>query len=503
LGIGQARLGACVFDNFPIPYKNKMSDVRNSSNSATIRRVNRADAYLETLVDRKVLSQEGKDWLRLFLDPFHDTSIDPQPYVDGQNTVSVSEIINLDFPVRKPTALAAGNWTCHIFTLPVMGGCFMSTSGIATIPPGQNIPGWLPVSTNDATSYGVNMVNIHAALDGTNLGPFSLSPATFVGSLGVPLSFKTGVRVDAFGYEVHNTTSRLNVQGMSTHYRIPMYEEAETVNLASIAGVSLGCSARVYEFPSPPGNTANALQILGTTQWEARLGNYTVVPMNGIINPPVAPANTGFYFFDPTNNRYIAENVVSTLPFITLATGVGFPDNCFAPTAIAGSFYSGLSDATTLTVKVKICIERFPSIQVPLEAELVRLCRSTPPRDSLALEIASQCIRSLPVSVVVSENSFGEWFIDVADKVINSVTPILKMIPNPIAQALGAAGSILGPAAAKINMENRVANLNKNNNSTPSALKNKRKAPRMPALPPTPSTPPKRSPIKAKYSANR
>lgn len=475
-----------------------MQERNNSSNSATIRRVNRADAYLETLVEKKILSEDGKNWLRLFLDPFHDTSINPQVYPDGQNSVSVSEIINLDFPVRKPAALAAGNWTCHIFTLPVLGGCNMSTSAIANIPPGQNIPGWLPVTVADATSYGVNLVNIHAALDGANLGPFSLSPATHVGNLGVPLTFKTGVRLTAFALEVHNTTSRLNVQGMSTHYRIPMYEEAETVNLASMAGVALGCAARVFEFPSPPGNTANALQILGTTQWEARLGSYSVVPLNGIYNPPVAPANTGFYFFDPSNNRYISENVVSTLPFITLATGFGFNDNCFAPTAICGSFYSGLSDATTLTVKVKICIERFPSIQIPTEAELVRLCRATPPRDDLALQIASECIRSLPVSVVVSENSFGDWFIDVADKVISAATPILKMIPHPIAQAIGAAGSALGPSVAKMNQENRIAKANKKTEK----LRNKN-PPRMPVLPPVPLQLAKRPPKKAAYSSTR
>jgi hypothetical protein len=436
-----------------------MQDPINNKSSATIRRVNRADSYLETLVEKRILSEAGKNWLRLALDPFHDTSIDPQPFPDGRNTTSVTEIINLDFPVRKPAALAAGNWTCHIFSLPIISSTNMSTNGIAVIPPGQNIPGWLPVTVSDATSFGVNLINIHAALDGTNLGPFSLSPATHVGNLGVPMTFKTGVRISAFAYEVHNTTSKLNVQGMSTHYRCPMYSEEETVNLANMVGVTLGSSAKVWEFPSPPGNSANALQMLGTVQWEARFGNYTVVPLTGVENPPQAPANTGFYFFDPTSNRYTGENVVSTLPFITLASAVGFPDMVYSPTSLVGSFYTGLSDATTLTVKVRIGIERFPSIQIPAEAELVRLCHMTPPRDSLALQIYSECIRSLPVSVFVSDNSFGDWFIDVADKVLSTALPILSMIPHPIATTAATIGRALQIPIAKMAMENRQSNL--------------------------------------------
>jgi hypothetical protein len=433
--------------------------MQDRNNSASIRRVNRADSYLEALVEKRILSEAGKDWLRLFLDPFHDTSINPQAYPDGRNTTSVTEIINLDFSVRKPVALAAGNWTCHIFSLPILFGTTMSTNGITNIPGGQNIPGWLPVANVDATSFGVNMLNIHAALDGVNLGVFALSPATFVGSLGVPATFKTGVRVTAFAYEVHNTTAKLALQGMSTHYRCPMFSESETLNLCSTVGVTQACSAQVYELTSPPANTANALQMLGTLQWEAKQGNYTVIPINGVENPPQAPANTGFYFFDPSNNRYTAENTLTANPFVTLPTAIGFIDQVYSPFGICGSFYSGLSDTTTLTVKAKIGIERFPSIQVPAEAELIRLCHMTPPRDTLALQIASECIRSLPVAVWVSENSFGDWFIDVADKVLSSALPILSMIPHPIAQGAATIGRALQMPIAKLNMQNRISNL--------------------------------------------
>jgi hypothetical protein len=463
----------------------------NNNSSATIRRVNRADAYLESLVEKRVLSEDGKNWLRLFLDPFHDTSINPQQYPDGCNTSSVAEIINLDFPVRKPTALAAGNWTCHIFMLPTLFGSTMSTSGIVTVPPGQNIPGWLPVTIADATAFPVNLLNIHAALDGANLGPFALSPATFVGALGVPATFKTGVREDALAYEVHNTTSKLQVSGMSTHYRCPTYSEVETVNLASGAGVSLNSSAMVYELPSPPGNTANALQMLGTLQWEARFGNYTVVPLTSVVNAPQAPSNVGYYFFDPTSNRYMANNVVSAGAFITPAN-FGFNDMVMSPIALCGSYYTGLSDITTLTVKLRIGIERFPSIQIPAEAELVRLCHMTPARDAFALEIASACIRKLPTSVVVSENAFGDWFIDVADKVLKGALPILKMFPHPIAQGLATVGSALQPALSDLNeKQQRAAAANAatkalNEQNRNRAVPNRARKP----LPPTPTRKP-------------
>jgi len=416
-------------------------------NNATTKRVNRADAYLENLVDKRILSPEGKRWLVLALDLFHDTEINPESFPDGANTSSVTEILNLSLDIRKPAALAAGPWTVHIFTLPIMFQWFMDPASILTVAPGAALNGWLPVTNVAAGSFQVGTLNVHAALDGTALGLFALSTTTLVGNLSIPRTFASGARMTSLGWEVKNSTALNFVQGMCTTYRTPTYQETETVNLfIPSTGASKASAAKVQELPPPPGATAQALQNLGSQQWEAKFGNYTVVPLTGVDNPPQSPANTGFYFFDPNLNRYFACNSAPPAALSVTTVGVdGFPDQLFLPIAQTGAFYTGLSDTTTLTLNMRFCLERFPNVQITAEQELVRLCRKCPARDYWALQIYSEVFRECAISVKQDKNSFGDWFIDVANKVLSTALPLIKMIPHPIAQAIGAAGSAIQP----------------------------------------------------------
>jgi hypothetical protein len=410
----------------------------------TSNRVNRADKFLESLVDRKVLTPAGLQWLRIALDPFHDLVTDPCTYPDGRNTISVPETVTQEIVVKKPASLAAGNWTAHIFTLPILFNGLIDPTGIVTIAPGTQMNGWLPVVAPTAAAYNVGTVNVHAALDGTALGIFSLTNTTYVGSSVFPASFFTGGRLVSLGFEVHNTTAKLNLQGTCCHYRIPMYDTTETLNACSIAGAQYNTSLTAHELPQFPGSPSTATQLLGTQKWEAAHGNYTTIPQNSIINPPRCPASEGMYFYDPTANRYLSQCVVNPT-FVVGAGAYGYQDQIFTTTGICGSFYYGLSDSTTLTITSKMTVERFASLQVAAEAELVRLSKACPPRDQVALDIYSAAIAGLPVSVVVAENSFGDWFIDVAKQVISSAAPLIGMIPHPAAKAIAAAAPLALP----------------------------------------------------------
>lgn len=428
--------------------------------NATTSRVNRADAFLDSLVDKRILSPEGKRWLVLALDPFHDTEIDPEAYPDGANTSSISEIINLSFDIRKPSALPAGTWSCHIFTLPIMFSWFMDPASIVTVPPGGNINGWLPVTNVAAGSFPVGTLNIHANLDGIPLGMLSIGLNTFVGQLSVPNTFKSGARASAFGWETKNSTAPLALQGMVTTYRTPSYQETETVNLfVPATGVSKASAAKVQEFPLIPNTTANALQTLGAQQWEAKRGTYHVVPLITTENQAQSPSNTGFYFFNPTTNQYYAANSAPPAPAIVTTPGVdGFPDQVYMPQAQTGAYYTGLSETTTITVNFRFCLERFPNVQITAEQELVRLCRKCPPRDVWALQIYSEVINKMPVCVFQDKNSFGDWFISVAKSVLENALPLINLIPHPVAQAVGAAGRAIQPfvnAQAQANEEKK------------------------------------------------
>jgi hypothetical protein len=432
-----------------------------SIRSTRSNRVNRADLYLQTLVDQGLLTEDGLTWLRQILDPFHDIPQDPSYWPDGVNTQSISEIVEQQIVVRKPATLGPGNWQCHIFTLPLMFTSLISTTGQVALGPGLQLNGWLPVTLPDANTYGLSMLNIHASLDGSLLGVFSLTPNTFVGAIGFPNKYFTGGRLNSFGYEVHNDTSRLNRQGSCVHYKTPCYNSLETVSLCNLAGVSLGTSAAVRELTLPPASVANATQLPGAVKWEAERGNYTVVPFTTLENPPTVPSGEGFYFYNPDTNTTLGANVVNPA-FVTTPAVVGFPDQQYIPIATVGSFYSGLSDTTTLTVTAKFTVERFTNIRVAAEAELVRISRFTPPRDQMAMNIYSGAVRKLPLAVFVDENSFGDWFMQVAKDVVKAAIPILATAPHPVAKGVAAAGSILFPLLDAVN--NGESKLNSNSN---------------------------------------
>jgi hypothetical protein len=421
---------------------------------STATRVSRAESHIYKLVEKKILTPGGAAWLIPALDIFHDKPFNPAGYPDGYNGASVSMVLPLSLNIRKPTAIPPGtNWTCYIYSTPLATNCPISPAGIA-LPATTNL-NFLPVMPADGATFGINLLNVHGAADGANMGIFAQTTNTHIANIGLEtLQIPTGFRVTAVGYEVYNTTAKLSLQGMSTHFRLTdVTSTRSTVNLveASTRTIYPNSSATCYEFPQIPATASQALQYPGSVQWEARHGNYTMIPFSTVVNPPQVFESVGFYFKDTTTNfpigRFIAENVVQTV--YPIPATYGFQKQVILPLQMCGSFYTGLSDQTTLTINLKVMLERMPSVQSASEQPLVLTSSMAVPRDPFALAIYSEAIRDLPISVFVSENAFGEWFMDVANKVLNAAMPVLSMIPHPIAQALAQAAKPLEEVTRK------------------------------------------------------
>jgi hypothetical protein len=109
-----------------------------------------------------------------------------------------------------------------------------------------------------------------------------------------------------------------------------------------------------------------------------------------------------------------------------------------APFDTTGAFFTGLSQQTTLLVKLRVYVERAPSFK---DYALAPLASPSAGYDINALQLYAQAINMLPCAVKVDENAAGDWF--------RAVVSVLKHAAGPIGVALNPflpGASIVGTA---------------------------------------------------------
>jgi len=402
---------------------------------------NRAEKIMDNLERVGKISECGSTWLQNAMDPHPDIVRDYVGMPTGLNTPTVTVCKKFEFDIKKPAALAAGNWTCHIFSLPfAIPQTFVTTSGTAWIV-GSTLGNFLPSPAVDATNFNLGFINVMAALDGADLGVFEALQTTLVRSISLdPNEFKGDFRIVGAGYEVCNTTSELYVQGMSTHYRAPQTFEKESCGLCTAAGVYKFGGVSGVKTNQPPSNAGQALNYPGSLQWKAKEGNYTTIPLVDIENPmdQQSEGRMPYFFLNDGFNIYYKVPCSKPLATITGQSPWSALPTMLVKTATVGSYYTGLSDQTTLTLKVNIYVERAPIISDASEATLVSVARAACPRDTFALALYSHAIRDMPVSTVFRNNGLGKWFLDSMMKIADFAAPTLSLIPHPVAQAAAA-----------------------------------------------------------------
>ncbi len=156
----------------------------------------------------------------------------------------------------------------------------------------------------------------------------------------------------------------------------------------------------------------------------------------------------------------VAENLTCASPIVTTTPIPGFPftgnlSHFSAPVGENPSdsvvwFYTGLSEQTTLTIRARWMIERFPNDQEP---EIIVLATPSPPLDPIALEIYSRISQMMPAAVMFKENDNTEWWKRVLGGIAEVAGPLLLAGPHPAMKAAGAAiltgNKVLNPENAK------------------------------------------------------
>jgi len=396
-------------------------------------RVARAEIALKKTGDKVGLTEKGREWLIGAIDPFHDTPLQVCGYPDGNKNPVCVQIVRQSFNLSCPAGITTGTWDAHVISTPFAKGVkFNNNSQMG----GTNSN---PTNSFYTGSTGVNVTvgGITSILQqtGTGFNP-AVSPPSSLNVYqvnSIPDQYLVGnARIIGKAFEVHNTTSDLNRQGMCTTWSTPVGDYSASgayihqLNTAGSFSQLTQCS--LFALPLWPNSQSAATLIPGSRQWTAEQGAYVVNRLE-TCNIPVS--EQGF----PIQPFYDCGDVSTTLNLgavPTIGDGVNNTNAVFSNVFWdsfdqRGALFSGLSLQTTLTVNMMWLVERQPD---PTISDLIVLTRPPPERDNIALDMYTHISDSLPTAVPVAENGLGDWFMDALSDVADFVSPVVSALPG-------------------------------------------------------------------------
>lgn len=423
-------------------------------------KVTRGEKVLQRLVDQGQISSCGRDWLIAAVDPFHDKQLaNLRGWPDLESGSSVIRCIKQSMTITVPTFVPAGtNWDCHIVQWPWLNGSGTplgtGSFAVSVTRQGQVFQMPLPI----VNSGQVGGLQAYGCTAGTNMNIVGTGNGTSIGRLDIDPQFTQGAgRLVGMGFEVHNTTSQLNVQGACAVWR--------QMALNPSANTWQGFDATNYTFSGtpvrfPPKNLAESLLLQGSRQWEAREGCYVVSAFNDADNPakpiqPTAPVIMGSLFDD-------LEGAVATTPINYPIPGpaVGIsglrPVQSYRvhPIHQSGAIFSGLSYTTSLVVNWNVYYESFPALS---QIEILPLAAPSCEYDPDALDLFERILQDLPVGVKVKENGLGDWFMGAVSDAAKFISPLLKVVPT-VGPGLSAIADYVGTSMASARDQGRSEN---------------------------------------------
>lgn len=300
-----------------------MSDTRATMTPTQLLQAVRGKDPMRGLCASRQITDEGCDWLKFALDPFHDLQLDNlkgYPDVNTEPTVIVK--VRQAVEVSAPRGLPADtNWDCHVALSPIDwakpnsevvnddAGVISTGYNCAGNVLPQGTDGGVPGSVAPAGSFS-DITAVTARMDGLvinsvpaglpNGGDFTYTPGHCPNKasdgyavqnivLDNYLDFDStdlGVyRIVYSGFEVVNTTAQIYKQGAVTAYEYGhSYETSQLAgpedNNASPSGYSVGSYA-TNTFRSPPNTISEAKIMPGSHTWPAQDGCYCTAKFLG------------------------------------------------------------------------------------------------------------------------------------------------------------------------------------------------------------------------------
>lgn len=378
----------------------------------------KAEISLAKTCRRLGITQEGKNWLDLALDPFKDLNMPVNGFPDDVETPSVVETIHDSFVVTVPATVAAGNnWDANIFVDQLYNLEPMYLTGVSQ----DNIFG-LTGQTLQGSRGGIQVRS----------GPANsqLNQTTAAAGLGLKSDVlpNADIRLVGIGLEIHNTTQELKKQGAIVCYRIPT-----STNSTGVATVVLDYTGNVASTPAayplvelaqPPSSASQAIDLPGSLQWEAKDGAYIVPTLTEPIIPVEEQKRMGIKFYD---SDVVGTYFNQILQYGTAKQMYIANKNLMSPFSLSGCFLSGLSYETSLQVNLTYYVEIFPDKTNLLR----RLAKPSPASDAQAMALYGHIVDSLPVGCQVSDNFIGAFIAGVS-RIAQTAIRVLPQVGRAI-----------------------------------------------------------------------
>jgi len=391
---------------------------------------------LDQMVASSTLTSAGKDWLLTSLDPFHDFNHTLAGYPDADVSQTIVACYQYEKTITKPTSAGVANWDCHVFTMPVL-------SSYTGTPVYNQAADWSSITDPaPAAQFMLAPININAVAAGAAFGP-QIPNVVGNGNDILPANgtedlLSGNSRIIAMGFEVHNTTAEIYKQGSVTTYRMPQAIAPNTTVWKNVAKTSYSTLSG-SRIRAPPVDVASANLLKGTRTWEAKDGVYATVFQSSVVNP-LRIASTVHTLVDPSADPGVAATVYANaltpvVPDVDAKAYTPYVTQT-APFDTTGAFFTGLSNQTSLQLKVRIYVERAPSWNEP---NLAVLASPSAAYDVRALELYGSAINFLPPAVMVNENAMGDWW--------RAVTSVINTIARPLASVVGMVAPGLAPVA--------------------------------------------------------
>lgn len=452
------------------PHENRNSKYRNLTQMATtieipasdlrpaglgpdaVNNLDDGDRDLDMLQNEGGLTDAGRDFITVVLDPFHDKPqrIEGQPSYSRADTIVQCIKGTHDFS----QTVGAGPWDLHISLLnqdvcdgiPITNTTFRQCrrfgNMLSTNTFGSTLGNFGPITSAQAASTGANTWPNQAGPPNVLTRYRGHGPTTAILDGGTPQewtrdnNYMDGQhRIIAIGFEVINTTPLLYRGGSVTVYRQPQMEETVYCNLYDSVGAPTGDYDDMAYSRAPPANVNEAMLLPDSRQWDAALGCYIVGTMQGEDNHFVKPvAKNRVYDGTEAHAANDARGVTYTgiqvaqrskpdwvpTPGPGLSTPLSMSPLNFAT---SGAYFHNLPEQTVLTLNWRIIVERAPSVS---ESDLVVLTSPSPAYDELAWRFYSEARSAMPVGVPLNENFLGSWFKEAAHAALAAVPKLAR-----------------------------------------------------------------------------
>lgn len=413
---------------------------------------------MERLASMWGVTPQAAAFIVMAADPFHDTQVPtsglPDASVDPSYTFEVKKKVQITMP-----AGVTAPWDCHIFNLPLLTRM--------TFHQGNQLNSGVWYEASTAPDITLGLLNIVCAPSGTDALPnqtngIVLAANDFVTGPEIDNFLAGNSRILAFGFETHDVTADLYKQGTLTCYRQSSHPVSTSMfHYVGNSTAFNGAAQNMYMGPAdrlvmPPVNAQAAFLLPGSVEWKAEEGAYSVVPFSS-FDMPVEPLKTGQVYICDTDSDHQGnaglitktENTFGAFaskPGITVNTGLhtfcGGSAYRLAPIMQCGQYFTGLAAQSTITLTVKLVIERCPDVTQP---DLVVLAKPSPLYEPRAFEQYMRLVATSQPAVPVRMNPGGEFW----HMLIDGASTVASMAFPEAAPLIGIANSLANMAVSK------------------------------------------------------